>query len=221
MDKEAFYEEVKLHDRKDLAASAAALLNTQWRRSEAARMAAFERSCDGMPLHWLLIEPLAPGGPRVVAHLRIARSSAPVDTARGNAAAAAPSAATWAMIESVVVAQDRRGRGLGARLMRHAEAHARDALGVSRVVLSTISAAEFYERIGYIRCPPGVAPVLGTAAGAAGADAEKFAALARIFGGRGGRAPALPAVDVSASPSALPASDGEVGEDVVWLSKAL
>ncbi|MFN8558014.1 MAG: GNAT family N-acetyltransferase [Dehalococcoidia bacterium] len=58
----------------------------------------------------------------------------------------------YALVESVVVAAERRGGGLGARLMAHAERVAGER-GCYRVILTSnvrrVDAHRFYERIGY------------------------------------------------------------------------
>lgn len=53
-----------------------------------------------------------------------------------------------ALLRSVVVAADRRGGGLGQRIVRELEQRARTA-GIGELVLLTQTAARFFERQGY------------------------------------------------------------------------
>lgn len=55
---------------------------------------------------------------------------------------------TVALLRSVVVAGDRRGTGLGQRIVRELELRAR-ASGIEELVLLTQTAAPFFERHGY------------------------------------------------------------------------
>lgn len=53
-----------------------------------------------------------------------------------------------ALLRSIVVAPDRRGTGLGQRIVRELEQRAR-AAGISQLVLLTETAASFFESQGY------------------------------------------------------------------------
>ena len=61
------------------------------------------------------------------------------------------------LLRSLVVAEAERGAGLGARLVREAEAAGR-ALGAKSVVLLTTTAASFFESQGYTRLERSEAP---------------------------------------------------------------
>ena len=56
---------------------------------------------------------------------------------------------TDALLRSLIVAPDRRGEGLGLRLVDAIEAHARTA-GVTRLYLLTTTAADFFAARGYV-----------------------------------------------------------------------
>ena len=62
-----------------------------------------------------------------------------------------------ALLRSLVVGEAQRGQGLGARLLRHAEAQAR-AQGVRRMFLLTTTAAPFFARHGYSHAAREAAP---------------------------------------------------------------
>jgi amino-acid N-acetyltransferase len=53
-----------------------------------------------------------------------------------------------ALLRSLVVRADQRGRGIGSLLIDHAEQHAREC-AVQRVFLLTITAQDFFARHGY------------------------------------------------------------------------
>ena len=61
------------------------------------------------------------------------------------------------LLRSLAVAETERGAGLGARLVREAEAAGR-ALGLRSMVLLTTTAASFFERQGYTRLDRSEAP---------------------------------------------------------------
>ena len=62
-----------------------------------------------------------------------------------------------ALLRSVVVAPDRRGTGLGLRVVGELERLARPA-GIDRLVLLTQTASEFFARLGYRVIDRGAAP---------------------------------------------------------------
>jgi amino-acid N-acetyltransferase len=62
-----------------------------------------------------------------------------------------------ALLRSLVVAPERRGMGDGARLLKHAEEHAR-AGGVRSLYLLTTTAESFFARHGYRRTARDAAP---------------------------------------------------------------
>lgn len=62
-----------------------------------------------------------------------------------------------ALLRSVVVEERQRGRGLGAALVRHAEAYA-VSQGVRSIYLLTTTAESFFERLSYARLDRAAAP---------------------------------------------------------------
>jgi amino-acid N-acetyltransferase len=62
-----------------------------------------------------------------------------------------------ALLRSLAVASDRRGSGLGSRLVEHAECYARDR-GVKSLYLLTTTAEAFFLRRGYVRIARDEAP---------------------------------------------------------------
>ena len=68
-----------------------------------------------------------------------------------------------ALLRSLAVAAERRGSGLGSRLVEHAERYARDQ-GATTLYLLTTTAEAFFRRRGYARIPRETAPpaIMGT-----------------------------------------------------------
>lgn len=62
-----------------------------------------------------------------------------------------------ALLRSLAVAPERRGSGLGSRLVAYAERHARDQ-GIKSLYLLTMTAEAFFLRRGYARLPREKAP---------------------------------------------------------------
>jgi len=62
-----------------------------------------------------------------------------------------------ALLRSLAVAEERRGRGEGSALLHHAERYAR-ARGVRAIYLLTTTAEEFFMRHGYAHVPRESAP---------------------------------------------------------------
>lgn len=65
-----------------------------------------------------------------------------------------PSIPNACFIESVVVWQSLRGRGIGSHLMRQAEDYCKYGLKLSTIYLSTTDKEDFYKRLGYEPCNP-------------------------------------------------------------------
>jgi len=63
-----------------------------------------------------------------------------------------------ALLRSLAVRSDCRGRGCGAALVARAEQHA-ESQGVREIYLLTTTAERFFERLGYTRVPREAAPL--------------------------------------------------------------
>lgn len=63
-----------------------------------------------------------------------------------------------ALLRSLAVRSDCRGRGCGAALVSQAELHAKSQ-GASEIYLLTTTAERFFERLGYTRVPREAAPL--------------------------------------------------------------
>lgn len=113
-----------------------ALINSEWPRSDTARMRSLEASCNALPVSLVLTtESMC----RVIAHCKLS----PI-----------PSEKKACFVESVVVDKNHRGQGFGKLIMKFAEDYCRVVLNLNIIYLSTIDQDGFYERIGYEYCSP-------------------------------------------------------------------
>lgn len=113
-----------------------ALINSEWPRSETARMCSLQASCDTLPCSLVLT---GDDFNYVLAHCKLS----PI---QGKKKAC--------FVQSVVVDKRYRGQGLGRLIMKFTEDYCRVVLGLNVIYLSTIDQDGFYERIGYQHCPP-------------------------------------------------------------------
>uniref|UniRef100_A0A1I8PPH3 N-acetyltransferase domain-containing protein n=1 Tax=Stomoxys calcitrans TaxID=35570 RepID=A0A1I8PPH3_STOCA len=127
---------VPIHHYPELMKDTCALINSEWPRSETARMRSLEASCDTLPCSLVLT---TEGLSRVIAHCKLS----PI-----------PSKSKSCFIESVVVDKSCRGQGFGKLIMKFAEDYCRVVLDLKVLYLSTIDQEGFYERIGYEFCAP-------------------------------------------------------------------
>ncbi|XP_068589108.1 N-alpha-acetyltransferase 80 [Cebidichthys violaceus] len=128
---------VLIHRRPDLLASCADLVNSEWRRSQAARVHSLQKSCPEFPLCLVL---LRGGGEteRLLGHARLSR----VVGRSGSL-----------FVESVVVSDAERGKGYGRTLMEEAERYAQSR-GFKRLCLTTHDKQHFYSHLGYVLSMP-------------------------------------------------------------------
>lgn len=110
------------------------LINSEWKRSETARLRSLESSCDTLPVSLVLVN-----DGKVIGHAKLS---------------AIPSIRDACFIESVVISQCLRGQGFGTYLMRKAEEYCVGELGLKYVYLSTKGQEEFYRKLGYTECEP-------------------------------------------------------------------
>ena len=98
------------------------------------RIRILEQSSDELPIHFLLLE-----GSVCVGHVKLCRCLGDSESFYA---------------ESVVVSKARRGKGVGSIMMRFCELYVVNQLKGSRIVLQTLDAQVFYEKIGYSPCTP-------------------------------------------------------------------
>lgn len=133
------YECVALHRSPQHKHGCAEVLMEQWPRSIRARLSMLDKSNDGLPYSLVMLERTGDvDDAKVIGHARLSRVVVE-DTA--------------GFIESVVIRRDRRGAGLGRKLMEETEKHAR-RLGLTKLYLSTHDKQDFYAHLGFTFCQP-------------------------------------------------------------------
>eukprot|EP00102_Acyrthosiphon_pisum_P023036 XP_016660246.1 PREDICTED: N-acetyltransferase 6 isoform X2 [Acyrthosiphon pisum] len=132
------FEVFPLHRNKHLIKQCCAVINSEWPRSEMARLHSLEASCDTLPTSLVLVEKEEDNFKAVLGHSKIT----PI-----------PSIPDGGFIETVVIVNHHRGQGLGKYLMCKTEEFIK-TLGLNFAYLSTIDKQEFYSKLGYIQCQP-------------------------------------------------------------------
>lgn len=126
-----------IHLRPDLLVPCADLVNSEWKRSQAARVHSLQKSCADFPVCLALLR-VHGGAEQLIGHARLSRV-----VGRGDSL----------FVESVVVPRAERGRGYGRTLMREAELYARSR-GFARLCLTTHDKQRFYAHVGYVLSTP-------------------------------------------------------------------
>ncbi|XP_011341822.2 N-alpha-acetyltransferase 80 isoform X1 [Ooceraea biroi] len=134
MERDAGYRVVPLHHRPELIRDCCKLLNSEWPRSETARMKSLSVSCDDFPTCLVLIN----NENKVLGHCKISL------VAKSRISC---------FIESVVIDYRCRSQGLGSRLLRGVEEHVAKR-GLRNVYLKTDGQEVFYYKNGYRVCDP-------------------------------------------------------------------
>lgn len=125
---------VPLHHHPEYTKECCDLINREWKRSETARLRSLECSCDNLPTSLVLVQ-----NKHVIGHLKLT---------------SIPSIKEACFVESVVIDDKMRGKGLGTLLMENAENYCKTVLALNTIYLSTKGQEEFYRKLGYIECQP-------------------------------------------------------------------
>ncbi|XP_034065432.1 N-alpha-acetyltransferase 80 [Gymnodraco acuticeps] len=128
---------VPIHRRPDLLRSCADLVNSEWQRSQAARVHSLQKSCAEFPVCLVLLRGHR-GAERLLGHARLSRV-----VGRSSSL----------FLESVVVSRAERGRGYGRTLMEETERYA-NSRGFKRLYLTTHDKQHFYAHLGYVLTTP-------------------------------------------------------------------
>ncbi|XP_003702632.1 N-alpha-acetyltransferase 80 [Megachile rotundata] len=128
------YKIVPLHKRPDLIPDCCALLNSEWPRSESARLKFLKASCDEFPTCLILIDK----EDKVLGHCKISLI---------------PRLRHSCFIQSVVIDYEYRSQGLGSKLLRGTEEYVAKK-GIKNVYLRTEGQEVFYYKNGYRPCDP-------------------------------------------------------------------
>lgn len=113
------------------------LVNSEWQRSQAARVHSLQKSCQEFPICLVLLRG-PPEGERLLGHSRLSRVI-------GHSSSL--------FVESVVVSKAERGRGYGRTLVEETERYARHR-GFRRLCLTTHDKQHFYAHLGYVLSTP-------------------------------------------------------------------
>lgn len=127
---------VPIHKYPELMSQCCRLINSEWPRSEVARMRSLEASSDNLPTSLVLTRDF---NQTVLAHLKLSAIHSKMHSC---------------FVESVVVDRKYRGQGLGRIIMKYAEDYCRDFLLINTIYLSTIDQVGFYQKLNYEICEP-------------------------------------------------------------------
>ncbi|KAM9856056.1 N-alpha-acetyltransferase 80 isoform 1-T1 [Aulostomus maculatus] len=128
---------VPIHRRPDLLVPCADLVNSEWQRSQAARVHALQKSCPDFPVCLVLLRGHR-DTERLLGHVRLSRVV-------GHSSSL--------FVESVVVSKVERGKGYGRTLMEETERYAKHR-GFKRLCLTTHDKQHFYAHLGYVLSTP-------------------------------------------------------------------
>uniref|UniRef100_A0A3B3XSG3 N-acetyltransferase domain-containing protein n=1 Tax=Poecilia mexicana TaxID=48701 RepID=A0A3B3XSG3_9TELE len=129
---------VPIHRRPDLLVPCADLVNSEWRRSQAARVHSLQKSCSEFPVCLVLLQGPRGREERLLGHARLTRV-----VGHGSSL----------FVESVVVSKQERGKGYGRVLMEETELYAKRR-GFKRLCLTTHDKQHFYAHLGYVLSTP-------------------------------------------------------------------
>lgn len=123
-----------LHKHPEYLQDCCELINSEWKRSQTARMQSLQGSCDQLPVSLILLR-----GEALIGHLKLC----PI-----------PSVKSGCFVQSVVISRADRGKGCGSVLMQRAEVYCKEQLNLSVIYLSTQGQEGFYRKLGYSECSP-------------------------------------------------------------------
>ncbi|XP_051159443.1 N-alpha-acetyltransferase 80 [Leptopilina boulardi] len=126
--KDTPYNIIPLHHRPELMNQCCKLLNSEWRRSEKARLISLSSSCDKFPTSLVLLD-----NDKVIGHCKISLI---------------PSIDDCCVIESFMISRDNRSQGLGSILLRGVEQYVAKR-GIKQILLTTRDQEGFYRKNGY------------------------------------------------------------------------
>ncbi|XP_067381939.1 N-alpha-acetyltransferase 80 [Channa argus] len=128
---------VPIHRRPDLLVPCADLVNSEWQRSQAARVHSLQKSSPEFPVSLVLLQGHKEKE-KLLGHVRMS-------LVVGHSSSL--------FIESVVVPKVQRGKGYGRILMKEAERYAKSR-GYKRLCLTTHDKQHFYAHLGYVLSMP-------------------------------------------------------------------
>ncbi|OXU25201.1 hypothetical protein TSAR_007614 [Trichomalopsis sarcophagae] len=132
--KDPRYNLVPLHKRPDLIQQCCKLLNSEWKRSETARLKSLIVSCDGLPTCLLLIF-----DNDVLGHCKVSLVHGTIDSV---------------IIESFVIDPAYRAKGYGSLFLGSIEEYMVENYDIKNIYLMTKGQEGFYLKNGYTVCEP-------------------------------------------------------------------
>uniref|UniRef100_A0A1B6CMK8 N-acetyltransferase domain-containing protein n=1 Tax=Clastoptera arizonana TaxID=38151 RepID=A0A1B6CMK8_9HEMI len=126
-------EVLPIHHHEQFFEPCCKLINSEWKRSDTARMWSLKASCDQFPTSLVLVYKKC----EVVGHARMTLI---------------PSLVSACFIESVVIDTNHRRKGWGKYLMFKTEEYAL-CQNIISLYLATKGQEEFYRKLGYSECP--------------------------------------------------------------------
>ncbi|XP_033824733.2 N-alpha-acetyltransferase 80 [Periophthalmus magnuspinnatus] len=128
---------VPIHQRPDLLVPCAELVNSEWKRSTAARVHSLQKSCSEFPVCLVLLQGQKQSE-KLLGHARLSHV-----VGKSNSL----------FVESVVVSKTERGKGYGRALMEETERYAKTR-GFKRLYLTTHDKQHFYKHMGFVLSTP-------------------------------------------------------------------
>lgn len=128
---------VPIHNRPDLLIPCAKLVNSEWQRSQAARIHSLQKSSAEFPVCLVLLQGRKESE-KLLGHVRLSRVIGRKSSL---------------FVESVVISKFERGKGYGRSLMEETEQYAKKR-GFKRLYLTTHDKQHFYKHMGYVLSNP-------------------------------------------------------------------
>ncbi|KAK3787236.1 hypothetical protein RRG08_055959 [Elysia crispata] len=132
------YKVLPVHQNIHLQDECSEILNQQWPRSKAARNHSISKSTDTLPVSLAFVKHLENMSNEVLGFSKISAVQGIKDAG---------------LVESVVLREEDRGKGLGRVLMNLTEEYGH-RLGIRIMYLSTKDKEGFYSHLGYEKCQP-------------------------------------------------------------------
>lgn len=123
-----------LHRHPEYLQTCCDLINSEWKRSNTARLRSLQSSCDRLPVSLILLK-----GKKLIGHLKLS---------------SIPGIKDACFVESVVILKEERKKGYGSVFMHKTEEFCRTHLKINMIYLSTKGQEGFYSKLGYIKCMP-------------------------------------------------------------------
>lgn len=161
---EKYYKVVPIHKRQDLLDETIKLINSHWPKSRSERLSILGSSKDDLPMSLIVTFKRKESDPskdtRIMNDIFFDRQTADAPTFCAKAGrrihvlghlrlVPVPADDKACFIESMVIHQDFRGKGIGSFFLSEAEKFCEQVLHLKSIFLSTYDSGEFYMKIGF------------------------------------------------------------------------